>query len=117
MEDHPSTPTPHEPLHPSDALDEVRVRAPARGNRRLEALLEAVTADERLKAWWRSQDVTATRLGTSDHSWLQIVLNVALRLLRLLARRGVEPAMVSDHAMRDGDAEVVVAYAALPTAT
>jgi metal-dependent HD superfamily phosphatase/phosphodiesterase len=59
--------------------------------------------------------VHAERLGMSDHSWvhMQIVLNIALRLLRLLIRAGVEPAMVADHGMRDRDAEVVVAGGAL----
>ena len=59
--------------------------------------------------------VHAERLGMSDHSWvhMQIVLNIALRLLRLLVKAGVEPAMVSDHGMRDRDAEVVVAGGAL----
>jgi uncharacterized protein len=51
----------------------------------------------------------------SDHSWVhvQIVLNVALRLVRLLVRRGVEPALVADHAMRAHDAEVAIACACL----
>src|SRR5262249_56567051 len=59
--------------------------------------------------------VEAERLGMSDHSWvhMQIVLNIALRLLRLLVKAGVEPAMVADHGMRDRDAEVVVAGGAL----
>ncbi|MEJ7656638.1 MAG: hypothetical protein WKF33_06390, partial [Thermoleophilaceae bacterium] len=111
MEAHPPTTTGPEPIRPRDALADIRVRAPARGNRRLERLLEAANADERLKAWWRGQEVTATRLRMSDHSWIhiQIVLNVALRLFRLLERRGIEPAMVTDHAMRPHDAEVVIA--------
>jgi uncharacterized protein len=102
-------------VRPSEAIGDVRVRVPTRGNRRLEALLEAANADDQLKAWWHMQHVNATRLGMSDHSWvhIQIVLNVALRLLRLLERRGVEPAMVRDHGMRSRDAEVVVAAAAL----
>ena len=51
----------------------------------------------------------------SDHSWVhvQIVLNIALRLLRLLARAGIEPVMVTDHGMGRRDAEVVVAAGAL----
>jgi len=55
--------------------------------------------------------ITAERLGMSDHSWVhvQVVLNIALRLLRLLAKAGIEPAMVADHAMQPRDAEVVVA--------
>ena len=44
---------------------------------------------------------------------MQIVLNISLRLLRLLLKAGVEPAMVADHGMRDRDAEVVVAGGAL----
>jgi uncharacterized protein len=100
---------------PRDAVAEARVRAPTRGNRRLEALLEAVNADPQVGAWWYMAQVTSERLEMSDHSWVhvQIVLNVALRLLRLLVRAGVQPAMVSDHAMRDRDAEVVVAAGAL----
>jgi uncharacterized protein len=100
---------------PTAAVAEMRIRVPARGNRRLETLLEAANADEQLKAWWLMQQVTATRLGMSDHSWVhvQIVLNVALRLFRLLERRGVEPVMVRDHGMRAHDAEVVIACACL----
>jgi uncharacterized protein len=41
------------------------------------------------------------------------VLNISLRLLRLLDKAGVEPAMVADHGMRNRDAEVVVAGGAL----
>jgi uncharacterized protein len=91
------------------------VSVPTRGNRRLEGLLEAVNADPQVRAWWYMAQVTSERLEMSDHSWVhvQIVLNVALRLLRLLARAGVQPAMVSDHGMRDRDAEVVVAAGAL----
>ena len=59
--------------------------------------------------------VQSERLGMSDHSWVhvRIVLNIALRLLRLLVKGGLQPAMVTDHAMRDRDAEVVVAAGAL----
>ena len=93
----------------------MEIRAPTRGNRRLEALLDAANSDPRLRAWWRMQEATARRLGMSDHSWVhvQIVANIALRLFRLLSRRGVEPAMVADHGMRAHDAEVVIAAACL----
>jgi metal-dependent HD superfamily phosphatase/phosphodiesterase len=100
---------------PAEAIAEARVRAPTRGNRKLETFLEAVNGDEQVRAWWYMTQVNAERLGMSDHSWvhMQIVLNIALRLLRLLVRAGVEPAMVADHGMRDRDAEVVVAGGAL----
>jgi hypothetical protein len=103
------------PETPSAAIEPMRIRAPARGNRKLEALLEAANADQQLKAWWHMQQVTATRLGMSDHSWVhvQIVLNVALRLFRLLERRGVQPALVTDHGMTARDAEVAIACACL----
>jgi metal-dependent HD superfamily phosphatase/phosphodiesterase len=92
-----------------------RISAPTRGNRKLEALLEAANADDQLKGWWYAAQVNADRLGMSDHSWVhvQIVVNIGLRLLRLLQRRGVEPTMVTEHGMRQRDAEVVVAAACM----
>src|SRR5438067_1613857 len=104
------------PLPPREALAEVRVRAPTRGNRRLEALLDAVNSDEQVKAWWHVSAVNATRrLGMSDHSWvhIQIVLNIGLRLGRLLFRRGVQPSITVAYGMGGGDAEVVMAAGCL----
>jgi metal-dependent HD superfamily phosphatase/phosphodiesterase len=96
-------------------LSDVRIRAPSRGNRKLEALLAAANADEQLKAWWHVAQVNAERLRMSDHSWvhIQIVVNIALRVCRLLVKRGVEPAVVRDHGMDARDSEVVIAAAAL----
>jgi uncharacterized protein len=96
-------------------LAEMQIRAPSRGNRRLDALFAAANGDDRVRAWWHMQQVVAERLGMSDHSWVhvQIVVNIALRLFRLLNRAGVEPAMVSDYGMRPHDAELVIAAACL----
>jgi uncharacterized protein len=108
---------PHAPPLPlREALADVRVRAPTRGNRRLERLLEAVNADDQVKAWWHVSAVNATRrLSMSDHSWvhIQIVLNIGLRLARLLFRRGVTPSVVADFGLTERDAEVVIAAACL----
>jgi metal-dependent HD superfamily phosphatase/phosphodiesterase len=104
------------PIPLRDAIAEVRLRAPTRGNRKLEGLLEAVNADAQVKAWWHVSAVNATRrLGMSDHSWvhIQIVLNIGLRLARLLFRRGVVPSVVSDFGLSERDAEVVIAAACL----
>jgi metal-dependent HD superfamily phosphatase/phosphodiesterase len=104
------------PQTPREAIAEVRVRAPTRGNRRLERLLAAVNDDPQVKAWWHVSAVNATRrLGMSDHSWvhIQIVLNIGLRLGRLLFRRGVTPSVVADYGMSERDAEVVIAAACL----
>ena len=99
----------------AEAVAKAQVHAPTRGNRRLEHFLDAVNADERVRAWWYMAQINSERLGMSDHSWVhvQVVLNIALRLLRLLVKGGIEPAMVSEHRMKDRDAEVVVAGGAL----
>jgi metal-dependent HD superfamily phosphatase/phosphodiesterase len=99
----------------TEAVAGAKVHAPTRGNRKLESFLEAVNADERVRAWWYMAQITSERLGMSDHSWVhvQVVLNISLRLLRLLVKGGIEPAMVTEHGMRDRDAEVVVAGGAL----
>jgi uncharacterized protein len=99
----------------SEAVEKAQVHAPTRGNRRLESFLDAVNADERVRAWWYMAQINSERLGMSDHSWVhvQVVLNIALRLLRLLVKGGIEPAMVTEHGMKDRDAEVVVAGGAL----
>jgi uncharacterized protein len=93
----------------------MEIRAPTRGNRKLEALLDAANADDRMRAWWYMQQVNADRLGMSDHSWvhIQIVVNIALRLFRLLSRAGVEPATATTHGLGLRDAEVVIAAGCL----
>lgn len=99
----------------AERIDAAHVRVPTRGNRRLERLVKSVNADEQVKGWWYAAGVNAQRLGMSDHSWvhIQIVTNIALRLARLLFKRGVEPAMVTDHGMTERDAEVVIAAGAM----
>ncbi len=99
----------------ADAVAEARIRVPTRGNRRLEQLLERVNSDDEVGAWWYMAQVTSERLGMSDHSWVhvQVVLNVALRILRLAVKGGIEPSVVTDHGMKARDAEVVVAAGTL----
>ena len=91
------------------------VSAPAERNPKLARLLDAANEDVQLKAWWYAAQAMADRLGMSDHSWVhvRIVLNIALRLYRLLRQQEVEPAMVTDHKMRAADAELVIAAACL----
>jgi metal-dependent HD superfamily phosphatase/phosphodiesterase len=94
----------------------MRIKVPAQRSRKLRTLLERVNADDGLKADWHVANVNAVkRLGINDHSWvhIQIVANIGLRLLRILHKRGVEPAMVSDYDMKQEDAEVVVLLGAL----
>ncbi len=103
-------------LTPAQAVEGMRIRLPVRGNRKLRALIERVNADRQLKAWWHVSNVNAVvRLEINDHSWvhIQIVANIALKLLRQLTKHGVEPSVVRDYGMSPDDAEVVVTLAAL----
>jgi len=103
-------------LTPAQAVEQMRIRAPERANKKLRTLLERVNSDRQLKAWWHVANVNATvRMEINDHSWvhIQIVANIALRFLRLLEKRGVEPAMVADYDLKQEDAEVVVLLGAL----
>jgi metal-dependent HD superfamily phosphatase/phosphodiesterase len=103
-------------LTPSEAVERMRINVPVRGNRTLRTLIERVNADRQLKGWWHVSNVNAVaRMEINDHSWVhvQIVTNIALKLLRQLTKHHVEPAMVSDYGMTNDDAEVVVTLAAL----
>ena len=103
-------------LTPTEAVAQMRIRVPPRANRKLAALLERVNEDKQLKGWWHASNVNAVkRLEINDHSWvhIQIVANIALKLLRQLTKHGVEPAVVRDYGMTRDDAEVVVVLGAL----
>ena len=103
-------------LTPSEAVAEMRIRLPARGNRDLQRVLERANNDTQLKAWWHVANVNAVvRLEINDHSWVhaQIVSNIALKLLRELVKHGVEPSLVRDYRLAPEAAEVVVVLAAL----
>jgi metal-dependent HD superfamily phosphatase/phosphodiesterase len=103
-------------LTPAQAVERMRINVPARGNRTLRRLLDRVNADKQLKGWWHVANVNAVvRMEINDHSWvhIQIVTNIALKLLRQLSKHGVEPAVVRDYGMSQDDAEVVVTLGAL----
>jgi uncharacterized protein len=103
-------------LTPAQAVKQMRIRVPDRGHQKLRKVIERVNADDQLKGWWHVANVNAVvRMEINDHSWvhIQIVTNIALKLLRQLTKHGVEPAMVTDYGMEREDAEVVVALTAL----
>ena len=103
-------------LTPVEAIEPMQLRIPVRGNRKLRRVVERVNADAQIKAWWHVSNVNAVlRLQINDHSWvhIQIVSNIALRLLRLLVKNGVEPTLKRDYRMAADDSEVVVVLAAL----
>ncbi len=103
-------------LTPAQAVEQMRINVPVRGNRKLRTLLERVNADRQLKGWWHVANVNAVvRMEINDHSWvhIQIVSNIALKLLRQLTKHHVEPSMVRDYGMTEDESEVVVLLGAL----
>jgi len=94
----------------------VQMRVPDRHNPRLHQAMEWVNGNDELYSYWVASNVTAIeRLGMSDHGpvHVKIVMNLAVRLLRLLMDGGVEPSVVTAYGLEREDAEVVVALAAL----
>jgi uncharacterized protein len=103
-------------LTPSEAVAQMKINVPARGNRKLRTLIERANADLELKGWWHVANVNAVaRMEINDHSWVhvQIVANIALKLLRQLFKHGVEPSLVRDYGFERNDAEVTVLLGAL----
>jgi uncharacterized protein len=103
-------------LTPAEAVARMRINVPVRGNRKLRTIIERVNADDQVKGWWHVSNVNAVaRMQINDHSWvhIQIVTNIALKLLRQLTKHGIEPALVRDFGLEQDDAEVVVVLSAL----
>jgi metal-dependent HD superfamily phosphatase/phosphodiesterase len=87
-----------------------------RHNDRLRMFIERVNADDELYAMWLAANVNAIeRLGMTDHGpvHVKIVMNIAVKLYRLLIEGGVQPSLVTNYELDTNDAEIVVAAAAL----
>ncbi|MDX6413924.1 MAG: uncharacterized protein QOH23_1334 [Gaiellaceae bacterium] len=103
-------------LTPTQAVAQMKINVPVRGNRKMRKLLERVNEDTQLKSWWHVANVNAVaRMRINDHSWvhIQIVANIGLKLLRQLTKHHIQPNVVGDYGYDNDDAEVVVLLAAL----
>jgi metal-dependent HD superfamily phosphatase/phosphodiesterase len=103
-------------MTPKQAVGEMRIRVPVRANRTLRTVIDRVNRDDQLKGWWHVANVNAVaRMEINDHSWvhIQIVTNIALKLLRQLTKHGIEPNVVRDYGYSRDDAEVIVALTSL----
>jgi metal-dependent HD superfamily phosphatase/phosphodiesterase len=92
------------------------IRVPARHNPRLQQVIDRVNGDDELYTLWQVINVNAVqRLAMNDHGpvHVQIVTNIALKLLRLLVDRSVTPSVVVGHNLTIEDAEVIVVLASL----
>jgi metal-dependent HD superfamily phosphatase/phosphodiesterase len=114
--------TEHVGDHPDDPtvdgrfVDRIEMKVPDRHNPKLHEVLDRVNADDELYALWLASNVTAIeRLGMTDHGpvHVKIVMNIAVRMLRLLIESEIEPSVVDTYQMEHADAEVVVALGAL----
>ena len=97
------------PVH--DFIAEARIHVPSRGNRILEQVMQRINSDDELRTWWHIGNLNAVaRMGMNDHSWvhMQIVTNIGLKLIRLLAKAGVEPCTVTDYGLTRKDSEIIV---------
>jgi hypothetical protein len=84
---------------------------PFRDNQKLKHVIDEVKKDAKLHTLWRCANVMAIdRMGYTDHgpTHVKIVSNVALKILRMLADKGVVPSIVKNYNMKNDDAEVVV---------
>lgn len=96
--------------------DRVVMSVPDRHNPNLHRVMELVNADDDLYGLWLASNTTAIeRLGMSDHGpvHVKIVMNIAVRMIRLLHDAGVPASVTLNYGMEKEEAEVVVALAAL----
>jgi metal-dependent HD superfamily phosphatase/phosphodiesterase len=103
-------------LTPAEAVARMRIRVPPRANKKLARVIDRANEDAQLKGWWHVANVNAVkRLEINDHSWvhIQIVTNIALKLLRQLTKHRIEPNVVRDYDFSAEDAEIVVVLGGL----
>jgi uncharacterized protein len=94
----------------------IEMNVPDRENPRLREFIARVNADDELYAYWLAANVNAIeRLGMTDHGpvHVKIVMNIAVKLFRLLVDGGVQPSAVRSYELDVHDAELIVAAAAL----
>ena len=96
--------------------DRVVIAVPDRHNPKLQSIMQRVNADDDLYALWLAANVNAVeRLTMTDHGpvHVKIVMNIGVRMLRILMDAGVTPGIVEHYGLTRADAEVIVALAAL----
>lgn len=92
------------------------IHVPVSGNELLEKALEIINENNEIKTLWKIININAIdRLGMSDHGpvHVQIVANIALRLIRILTKNKVEMSITTYYGLQDKYAELVVLLASL----
>jgi hypothetical protein len=94
----------------------VKIKIETNGNQMLEKVLDSINNNSEIKTLWKIINVNATdRLGYSDHGPMhfQLVANYALRLQRILIKKGVVMSIVKDFELTNDHSEVVVFLASV----
>lgn len=89
----------------------MKFKLPVRANKRLEQVVEKAETDAELNQLWKCANINAVdRSHLSDHGeiHIRIIAHAALRILRLLGEKGIQPSIVTNHGLTAEDAEVVV---------
>lgn len=95
---------------------DTKIHVPTNENKILEKVVERINASEEIFALWKVMNTNAMdRLGMSDHGVIhfQIVSNIALRLCRILLKKGVKMSSVVDLGLTDNHAEVIIFLASI----
>lgn len=92
------------------------LNVPIKGNEKLKTFLSFIDSDVELHTLWRCSNVLAIdRMGYSDHGpvHVKLVANKAVKLLRMLTAKNIEPSIKINYGMGVEDAEVVVLLASV----
>lgn len=92
------------------------INVPVQNNLLLKRVIDDINANEEISTLWKVANTNAIdRLGYSDHGpvHVQIVANIALRLMRILLKRKVQMSSMKDFDLTAHHAELIVVLAAL----
>ena len=92
------------------------LNVPIKGNNKLKTMLDFIDSDAELHTLWRCSNILAIdRMGYSDHgpTHIKLVANKAVKLLRMLTNKQIDPSIKINYGMEIDDAEVVVLLASV----
>ena len=84
------------------------LNVPIKGNNKLKTMLDFIDSDAELHTLWRCSNILAIdRMGYSDHgpTHIKLVANKAVKLLRMLTNKKIDPSIKINYGMEIDDAE------------
>ena len=92
------------------------LNVPIKDNDKLKTMLDFIDSDVEIHTLWRCSNILAIdRMGYSDHgpTHVKLVANKAVKLLRMLTAKNIDPSIKINYGMGFHDAEVVVFLASV----